>query len=316
MDSAKHIYSFTYDDTESDLCKLESRNIFNTEERNRLVFSNRLVEPSSSAFIKSRLDVISVSDDYEILLNHIRKKCISIDDFKVEYLILDGDKIAYSDRLSKQRDIGVIIEGLSEYYNPSTTFALCCYEGIWYFGTLIKDDVEWHKHNHKPHSYSNSISITIGKSLVNIATKADRSKTLIDACCGVGTIMLEASFADFDIEGCEINWRICRNARANLTHFNYKSIVYRSDIKDVDKKYDAAIIDLPYNLVSCASESDVLHIIKSTSEISNRLVIVSIEDISIAINSVGFKIIDTCSVSKKGKRKFARKIWLCEKAEN
>lgn len=313
MSTIKHIYIFTYDETESDLCKLESRNIFTVEEQNRLVFSDKKVEPSSSAFIKSRIDVISSSEDYSNLLDQIKNESISIDDFKVEYIKLKGDITRYPQRLEKLREFGIIIKGLSDYINPTTVFALCHYDGRWYFGTQIKDKVEWHKHNDKPHSYSNSIGINIGKSLVNIAAQADRSKTLIDACSGVGTIMLEACFAGYTIEGCEINWRICRNARANIIHYGYDAFVHRIDIKHMKKRFDAAIIDLPYNLVSFASESDVLHIIKSVSLITDRMVIVSTEDISKSIAEVGFNIVDSCSVSKKGKGKFARKIWVCEK---
>lgn len=313
MHTSQYIYSFTYDDTESDLCKLESRNIFDTEERDRVLFSNMQIKPSSSAFIKSRIDIIASSNDYSSLLNGIKNERISIDDFKVEYKVLKGDDTGYKERLKKQRDIGIIIEGVSEYYNPTTTFTLCKYQDFWYFGTLNRDKVEWQKHNDKPHSYSNSIGINIGKSLVNIAAMADRSKTLIDACSGVGTIMLEACFAGYTIEGCEINWRICRNARANISHFGYDAFVHRIDIKHMKKRFDAAIIDLPYNLVSFASESDVLHIIKSVSLITDRMVIVSTADITDPIKEVGFNIMDTCSIRKKGKGKFTRKIWVCEK---
>jgi len=313
MQVNKHIYSFTYDNTESELCKLESRYIFKKEEKNRLIFSDIKVAPSSSAFIKNRLDLISFSEDYATLINEIKKEGICIEGFKVEYLVFDGDTTEYSVRLQKLRDVGYSIEGKPDYYSPTITYALCYCEGVWYFGVLIKNDFAWHRHKEKPCSYSNSISINIAKSLVNIAGKGNKSKKLLDACCGVGTIMLEACFAGMNIEGCEINWKICRNARKNLSHFNYCANVYRSDIKDINKRYDAAIIDLPYNLVSVATESDIVHIIESTAEITNRLVIVSTSDIASLITNVGFTISDHCSVRKKGKRNFARKIWVCEK---
>ncbi len=308
-----HIYSFIYDNTESELCKLESRYIFNKEEKNRLLFSDIRIAPSSSAFIKNRLDLISFSEDYATLIDEIKKECICIDGFKVEYLVFDGDTTEYSARLQKLRDVGYSIEGNPEYYNPTTTYAICYYEGIWCFGTLIKNDFAWYKHNGKPCSYSNSIGMNIAKALVNIAGKANKSKKLLDACCGVGTIMLEACFTGVNIEGCEINWKICRNARENISYFNYSANVYRSDIKDISKRYDAAIIDLPYNLVSSATESDIVHIIESTAEITDRLVIVSTSNIASLITNIGFRISDQCSVSKRGKRKFARKIWVCEK---
>lgn len=313
MEIKKYIYSFTYDNTESELCKLESKYIFNEEEKNKLLFSDIKAEPSSSAFIKNRLCIISFSEDYATLISKIEKESICIEGFKVEYLVFDGDTTKYAERLGKLKDIGYRIEGNPDYYNPTRTYALCNYEGVWYFGVLIKDDFSWYKHKKKPCSFSNSININIAKALVNIAAKANKQKKLLDVCCGAGTIMLEACFAGNNIEGCDINWKICKAARENLSHFNYTANIYRSDIKDISKRYDAAIIDLPYNLFSSATDDDILHIIKSTTEITDRLVIVSISDITSLINNVGLKISDYCSVSKKGKTNFARKIWVCEK---
>jgi tRNA (guanine10-N2)-dimethyltransferase len=292
-------------------CASSNRGVFLI--RNRLLFSDIKAEPSYSAFIKKRLDIISFSEDYTTLLNEIKKESICIEGFKVEYLVFDGDTTEYAERLKKLKDIGWSIEGLPDYYTPIKTYGLCYIEGVWYFGVLIKDNFTWHKHKQKPCSYSNSISISIAKALVNIAAKANKEKKLLDACCGVGTILLEACFAGNNIEGCDINEKICMDARENLSHFNYTATIYHCDIKDISKRFDAAIIDLPYNLFSSATDNDILHIIKSTGEITDRLVIVSTTDITRLINSAGFRISDYCSVSKSGKRKFARKIWVCEK---
>ena len=309
----KYIYSFSYENTESELCKLESRYIFNKEEKNRLLFSDLIVEPSDSAFIKSRLDIISFSKDYARLINKIKKENICIEGFKVEYLVFDGDITEYRERLKKLKDIGWSIEGIPDYYNPIKTYALCYYEGVWCFGILIKDNFTWHLHKQKPCSYSNSISISIAKAIVNIAAEANKEKKLLDACCGVGTIMLEACFSGNNIEGCDINEKIAKNARENLSHFNYTANVYHCDIKDISKKYDAAIIDLPYNLFSNATDTDIMHIIDATAEITDRLVIVSTSDITNLIFNSGLRISDYCTVSKSGKRNFTRKIWVCEK---
>ncbi len=313
MQRNKYIYTFSYENAESDLCKLESKYLFNKEEKNRLLFSDIKVEPSSSAFVKKRVDIISFSKDFAILIDKIKKENICIEAFKVEYLVFDGDITEYPHRLKKLKDIGYSIEGEPDYYSPKVTYALCYYEGIWYFGVLIKDKFVWHKHNQKPYSYSNSINISIAKALVNIAAKANKEKRLLDACCGVGTIMLEACFSKYSIEGCDINWKICKNAQQNLSHFNYTAHIYNSDIKDINKNYDAAIIDLPYNLFSSATEDDIIHIIESAAKITNRLVIISIADITNFITNIGFNIVDYCSINKSGKTNFARKIWVCEK---
>ncbi len=310
-----YIYFFSYDNFESELCKLESRYIFKKEEKNKLLRSNIKAEPWSSAFIKKRLDVILFSEDYATLIEEIKKQNICIDGFKVEYIVAEGDTTEYDKRLEKLKDVGYSIEGDPEYYKPVITYAICCYLGVWCFGIMVKNGFDWYKHKKKPYSFSNSINVNIAKALVNIAAKADKEKKLLDACCGVGTVLLEACFAGNNIEGCDINWKVCGHARKNLAHFNYDTTVYRSDIKDITNRYDAAIIDLPYNLFTKVDEDTASHIISSTVEITDRIVIVSTIDIADLISNAGLEIADYCSVGKSGKASFSRKIWVCEKRE-
>lgn len=308
-----HIYIFNYDFNEKDLCKLESKSIFGEEEYNKLLFSDLTINPSHSAFIKKRLDIISSSEDYDTLIKDIKAENIHIEGFKVEYSVLEGDTTEYKERLKKLRDIGHSIEGEAQYTNPTITYGLCSYNGIWYFGEVIKNDFEWHNHKQKPHSFSNSLGMSIAKSLVNIATKANKETSVLDACCGVGTILLEGCFAGNNITGSDINAKICTYAQANLNHFNYTASIINSDIADINTSFDAAIIDLPYNLFTKVSDDSNLHIMASTAKITNRLVIVSTTDITDLIRQIGFNLLDNCSVTKKGKTNFSRRIWFCEK---
>lgn len=308
-----YIYSFIYDNFERELSKLESKYIFHEEDVEKVLFSDIKIEPSSSAFIKNRIDVLSFSKNYDALIDDIKSLSIAAEGFKVEYLVFDGDTTGYSKRLKKLKDIGYSIEGIPDYHNPTISYSLCFYNDTWYFGILNKNKFGWQKHLHKPCSYSNSININVAKALVNIAAEGDKEKRLLDACCGVGTVMLEACFAGFNIEGCDNNPKICSDARHNISHFNYSAEVYYSDIKNISTRYDAAIIDLPYNIFSNATDNDLLHIIKSSTEIADRLVIVSISDIEEIIKTTGYRITDCCSVGKRGKKTFERKIWVCKK---
>lgn len=307
-----YIYSFKYDYHHSNLCKLESRQLFDKEEQSKLLFSDIKIDPSISPFIKNRFEVISSLENYYELLKNIKEQNIHMDGFKVEYLILDGDSTEYTERLNKLKEVGYNIEGEPDYHTPSITYSICNYKNVWYFGVLIKHNTDWHKHRKKPRSFSNSISMDIAKTLVSIASKGNKSIQLLDVCCGVGTVMLEACCAGFNIEGCDINWKACKHARENLKHYNYTANVYRSDIKDLDKKYDASIIDLPYNLYSYSNDNITLNIIASTAKLTSRVVIVSISDIEAVIKKSGLKISDFCTIEKRGKSKFTRNIWICE----
>ena len=309
----KYIYSFKYDYHHSDLCKLESRQLFGEEEKEHLLFSTIKHKPCISPFIKCRFDIITSSAAYDELLETIYKQNIFAEGFKAEYLVLDGDATEYTERLLKLRDIGKSIGGKPNYVSPSIIYSICYYNATWYFGVLIKSNIEWQKHKKKPFSFSNSIGMNIGKTLVSLASKGDTSKKLLDACCGVGTVLLEACFLGINIEGCEIGWKACKHTRDNLAHYNYTSNVYCSDIKDHYRNYDAAIIDLPYNLYSYSTDEATINIIESTAKLADRVVIVSISDIETVINNAGLKVLDSCEVEKRGKSTFTRKIWVCEK---
>jgi tRNA (guanine10-N2)-dimethyltransferase len=310
--NSSFIYTFNYDYHHEELCKMECRQIFGPKMTHKLLFSDLKIDPSISPFIKSRLDIITSSDDYVTFLSRIKDQHIELHDFTVEYLILKGDTTQKPERREKQKDIGYCIEGRPDFQHPVITYAVCYYEGMWHFGVLHKENAAWHKHRQKPHSFSNSIGTIIAKTLVTIASKGVASSKLLDACCGVGTVMLEACISGIHTDGCDINVRAYQHALKNLAHYAYTANVYHSDIKDLEQKYDAAIIDLPYNLYSVTTEDIASHIIAATAALSNRLIIVSIADIEPVINAVGLQVVDYCTVVKRGKSFFTRKIWVCE----
>lgn len=312
MSQYDYIYSFKYDTHNSELCKLESRQLFDKEEKNNLLFSDLKINPSISPFIKTRFEIIAVSEDYSVLLEKIKQETISVDGFKAEYLVLNGDLTPYAERLEKLKDIGYCIEGDPDYVTPSIIYSICYYENCWYFGIVHKHDTSWFKHKNKPRSFSSAINMDIAKALISIASKGDKTIRILDAGCGVGTVMLEACISDFHIEGCDIHWKACVATRENLAYFNYSANVYRIDIKEHNTTYDTAIIDLPYNLYTHSDDQSTLHFIQSATELASRIVIVSTADIKSIIKEAGLEVADYCKVGKKGK-KFARSIWVCEK---
>ena len=313
MPNPRYIYSFNYDYHHAELCKLESRHIFNEAVLNKFLFSNIKVDPSISSFIKNRFEISISEDSYSRLLDKLKEENICCQGFKAEYMLLEEDPTEYTERLKKLKDIGILIEGKPDVQNPSIIYSICNSNDIWHFGVLVKRNTDWRKHKNKPYSFSNSLCIHIAKTLVSLASKGNRTTKLLDACCGVGTVMLEACYAGLSIEGCDINLKSIKHTKQNLEHYKYTSRVYCMDVKDLTQKYDAAIIDLPYNLYSYSDDVITSNIIESTVKLSSRIVIVSKSDIEAVIKKSGLKIIDFCTVEKRGRSMFTRSIWVCEK---
>ena len=308
-----YLYTFKYDYHHEGLCRLESRQLFNQEEKDNFIFSTTKVDPSISPFIKHRLEIVLTSNSYTELISTIQNLNIKTEDFTVEYLILNDDLTERGDRQKIQTDIGMSITGEPDFKHPKVIYSVGRHQGNWYFGTLAKHSTGWRNHINKPRSYSNSIDMTTAKSLVTIASKGNKNKQLLDACCGVGTILLEACCSGFEMEGNDIKISHCDYTQQNLNHFGYSAKVHHSDIKDLQKSYDAVIIDLPYNLYSFSTDAITQEIINAGAKLAARVVIVSIDDISEMILNSGLKIIDLGKVEKPGKTNFSRSIWVCER---
>ena len=80
-------------------------------------------------------------------------------------------------------------------------------------------------------------------------------------------------------------------------------------MNQIQEKYDTAIIDLPYGLFSPTTVEEQISLIKSARRISNRLVIVTFEEMDNYIIDAGFKIVDKSYVCKG---RFKRYIDICE----
>ncbi|PKM53533.1 MAG: SAM-dependent methyltransferase, partial [Firmicutes bacterium HGW-Firmicutes-3] len=252
--TGRYIYNLNYPSYEKESCEIEVRSLFKFDLKEKVFLASSKVHPSISPFLKSRLEIIYKASTFLELIELTTKGKITASDFMVKYMELGIDDPHFTKRREYCKTMGLVIGGLACFTSPKITFGITFYQGNWYFGNLTERSLYWKKHNNKPHSYSSSIGLSTAKVLINIAGNGDTSKRLIDPCCGVGTVLLEGIWAGYDIIGCEINRKTAENARKNLRHFNYEATVITGDIQDIDDRFDAAIVDLPYGNFSLKND--------------------------------------------------------------
>ena len=112
-----------------------------------------------------------------------------------------------------------------------------------------------------------------------------------------------------NVKGYEINKNIAENAQKNLEFFGYKNVITSGDMHNIEEKYDVAIIDLPYGVFTSTTLEEQTALMKTARRITNKLVIVTFEDMDKYIIEAGFNIINKSYVSKG---KFKRYINICE----
>lgn len=114
-----------------------------------------------------------------------------------------------------------------------------------------------------------------------------------------------------DIVGMDINPLAIKGARMNLQHFGYNdtTLVRIGDMNEVEQSYDAAILDMPYNLCSVQSVAERIQMLSSLRRFSRRSVIVSSELLDRDIRQAGLSVVDQCKITKGS---FVRNVWLCQ----
>lgn len=308
----QYLYHINYQDYEDSLCALEMRALFVEPVIGKVFESEQRVDASISPYIKSRIEILFRGESVEDIVEWIKTTHFSAQAFNVEYVPVIKRDPQIKKRKEICKSVGYVIQGFPSFTNPDIRFGVTCYDDVWYFGIVEHNSMKWKEHNNKPHAYSSSLGINLAKALVNIATKGDRSKTIIDPCCGVGTVILEACFSGYKIHGCEIKRKVAVKARDNISHYLYNALITRGDIKDIDEEYDVAIVDLPYGNFSHTDEENMLIILRHSKRIARRQVIISSEDISEQLLVEGFNVTENCITYKNKSRKFARYIWICE----
>lgn len=304
-----YVEKHTLDETE--LCKLERHCLFGingTEDKNYFLIEE-YIDVDRSPFVKYCLKTISEYESYEALLSSINSSNKHYDDFKIKYLNIDGD-IEFDRRHEIEGEIGFIIKGAASVEKPSITLGVTKLNNKWIMGEYLVNSAIWRMHMARPQGYCNALTSRVSRSIVNIAIGSNQSLKLIDPCCGIGTIVIEAISMGIDVIGYDINEKIVMGARKNLLHFNYPLVIEAKDIHTLKEYYDVVIVDLPYGILSIADPPTQYRIIDSAIRIGETIVIISVTDMMEKIIASKLTIKEECIISKG---KFKRHLYVCKK---
>jgi tRNA (guanine10-N2)-dimethyltransferase len=304
----QYLYTTNYSKDEESLCKLEIKCLFGLILEEKHFISDTYVDPSRSPFIKNCITIMYMGETMQDIIVHIVSDKLLSEKYKVTFINSDGETLGFHHRRNIEREVGLNILGEYELENPKINFGITKLNDKWIFGELESNNSQWLSHNKKPFSYSNALKVNVSRALVNIAVGNNLNHKVIDPCCGIGTVLIEALSMGIDIKGYEINPSIGYNAIRNLNYFGYEDIITIGDMTTIEDIFDIAIIDLPYGIFTQISPKEQLAIIESSRRLAKKLILITFEDMETEIKACGFNIEDQCTISKGN---FVRHISIC-----
>lgn len=306
----KYLYIYNYSPHEQALCEMEFRQIFHQPMKTKYFLTQQYFDYQRSVYIKGRLDIHYASTDFDKIVHYIEERQMCYYEFKVIYLKNEITHVPYQESLEKCKCTALPIAGSVNMQKPKTVFAITKINDTWYFG-IYQDQKVWSLRYDKPYSYSHSLNTRDARTLVNIAVGNDLKKKVVDPCCGIGTVVLEALSMGIDIEGYDINRDVSYQARLNLEHFKYNPLlVQKRDMRTLKKIFDVAIMDIPYGVYSPFTYEEQLSLLEGVVPLAPRLVLVSHVSMDQELIALGYQVIDQATIIKGN---FQRYITLCFK---
>ncbi|MFT8320754.1 MAG: RsmD family RNA methyltransferase [Bacillus sp. (in: firmicutes)] len=309
--TVKYLYTYACHEDEVSLCRLEMRSLFGFDNKTLILESPLKINPSRSPFIKERIDSLYCCGSLKELVNLISDFKIVESTFKVVFIEnpTNRGEFPFDQKRKIAREIGSQIQGTVDLICPKVVFALMPIKDGWVFGEYHKSESIWLQHQLKPNNYSTALSTRVARAVVNIAVPHPFGMKVIDPCCGIGTVLVEALSMGIDIIGSDRNPLVTGGARENIAHFGLAGEVKLADMRNIENHYDIAIIDMPYNLCSVLPADVQLEMLRCARLFADKAVIVTVEEIDSFIHEAGFSIKDR-GIAKKGR--FKRQVLVCE----
>lgn len=307
-----YLYTYACQLGEHDLCRLEQRAFFGRDTAENVLISDVCIEPSRSPFIRERIDVLYTAPTIDLLCEQVKSLALGAQTFKITHFndkeLAVKPKIARPERMKMLLAVANNIAAEPDLEKPDLEFALLFTNNLYYFGQIVHGEAIWLHHMQKPEMYSTALSTRVARAVANIAAPQVEGVRVIDPCCGIGTVLVEAMSMGINIKGRDMNKRVVWGSRINLRHFGYEPDVDIGPIEEAPAGYDVAIVDMPYNLFTHITSDLQASIITHARRIANRVVIVTIESMDDKIAAAGLTVVDR-GVVQKGN--FEREIVVC-----
>lgn len=181
--------------------------------------------------------------------------------------------------------------------NPRHRFVVAVAADEVLFGEVgSESDASYRQHDAKPWTTSSSLDGRFARALVNLVPGA---QSILDPCCGAGSIVLEAASLGLDAYGVDWKPAMAGMTRENLAHFGRHATVIKADSRTHRQAADAVVTDLPYGYVLDADERTTRAILDRCIDNAPAGVFVASADVTLWLEAAGYVDVEVCTVNKR-----------------
>jgi tRNA G10 N-methylase Trm11 len=200
------------------------------------------------------------------------------------------------------------LEKYPDLQDPLHHFLVIIGEHNVLFGEIeAESTASYRLHDNKPWTTSSSLDGRFSRALINLVPDAS---SILDPCCGAGSIVVEAASLGIDAYGVDWKPALVGMTHENLAHFGYPGTVVQADSRSHVQYADAIVTDLPYGHAIDADEGVIRAILEQCAGLAPRAVFVAPTNITNWLTDTSFGDVQVHTVMKR--RGFTRWIHVAE----
>jgi tRNA G10 N-methylase Trm11 len=256
-----------------------------------------------AAFVHQGVEVLARAETFDALVATVGAEWdsdIDADRFRID--VHDPSDRGDSTRMEIAKALADVIPFGPDLRHPQHRFLVIIGEADYAFGAVRAEaDQSYLRHDDKPWTTSSSLDSRLARALVNLVPDA---QSILDPCCGAGSIVLEAASLGLDAFGVDWKPAMVGMTRENIAHFGYDASAELADSRTHVQRADAIVTDLPYGHAISSNEHELRAILEHSATQAPLGVFVAPGDISNWLTSAGYADVEVCTVPKR--RGFSR----------
>ncbi len=248
-----------------------------------------------AAYVQKGLDVIASAASFGELVAAVAEEEFPAEAFRIDVHDPSG-------RIGRStQDVATALADVIPYgpnlRQPRHRFIVAARSDRLLFGEVVAEtDASYRRHDSKPWTTSSSLDGRFARALVNLVPTA---RSVLDPCCGAGSIVLEAASLGLDAYGVDWKPAMVGMTRENIAHFGYAATVVQADSRLHHQVADAIVTDLPYGHAIEADEPTIRAILERGVELAPEAVYVARADITLWLRAAGYIEVEVCTVRKR-----------------
>lgn len=250
-----------------------------------------------SAYVHTGMRLICEAKTLDELTSKIKTLGLPSENFRVDFQRHAADNpVRHNEAILA---IANVLPGYPNLDSPAHRFLVIARgDGFWFGEVLARTEHSYHPHDEKPYHTSSSLPARLARAMVNLAWPA---QSLLDPCCGTGSILLEACTVGMQAYGIDRSPKMVGMSRKNLAHFGLKAEVTRGDAQLCNREVDAVVTDLPYGRFCHSDPENIRAILKQAAQLAPLGIFVSEGDLSSWLHESGYQSVETWHVVKRAK---------------